>query len=104
MPLYYFAAKDVLKINLKVFSFIFFDFNRERKCEKIEINVSESDDKCKSKEVSNGMMEQVKLKILSILDEIAKDRYGFDRHRDAKCIDFSGYSCEYLNICNQSQL
>jgi hypothetical protein len=103
MPLYYFAAKDVFKINPRIFSFIFFDFNKERKCEKIEIKIRENDDKCKSKEVTNCMIEQVKLKILAILDEIAKDRHSFDRHRDTKCKEYGGYSCEYLNICNQSQ-
>jgi len=103
MPVYYYAAKDSLGINPSIFSYIFFDFDKRRSCEKVEIPIMNLNVKGRIKHVNPEIMEHVKSRLVSILDDISKERSNFDRVEDTECKPYRGYKCEYLNICNQSQ-
>ncbi|NVM02155.1 MAG: PD-(D/E)XK nuclease family protein, partial [Candidatus Helarchaeota archaeon] len=104
MPVYYYGAKDSLGINPSIFSYIFFDFDKKRRCEKVEIPIMNLDVKGRIRHVTPEIMEEVKIKLVSILDDIAMERTGFNRGDNTECRTYRGYRCEYLNICNQSQL
>ena len=104
MPIYYYAVKESLGMNPTSFSYIIFDFNSKRICEKVQIPIKPGNEKINTKALNTEVLRETRDKLLRICDEMLDKRISFERGENAECRNrYGGYDCEFLPICNKSQ-
>jgi len=100
LPVYYWAAREALGLDISAFSYVYFDFNKTGRPEKVTLRFCEEG---KADEVILfSQIENAKERLAEIIEEIFTACVDFPVGEEAPC---TGYvmGCPYRSICVKAQ-
>jgi CRISPR/Cas system-associated exonuclease Cas4 (RecB family) len=100
LPVYYWAAREALGLDVSAFSYVVFDFKKTGRPEKVTLRFCEQG---RTDEVIlPSQMENAKERLAEIIDEISRAHEDFPIGEKAPCTEGTR-GCTYRSICVKAQ-